>query len=155
MSSGITFTFHHVVIWVTDTERSLKFYNELPGFVPERQHETADSALEAIFGVKDAKVRTAFGAIAGVNLEFVEPILPPFEELNKHPGQALSRRPGLETIAFDVDDMDKTLEHLRRIGAPLDGEPVRFSAGLRSTFTHDPDGARIELIWRPTDSPFR
>lgn len=152
MAPKITFTFHHVVLWVEDIERSLKFYHDLLGFVPDRKHEPKGEAIDTIFGVTNARIITAYGTIGGVGLELLQMIDPPYEELHTRKGEPLPWRQGPETIAFDVDDMEAFLEHAKRIGAPLTCPPVTFATGQRNAFVHDPDGIRLEVIWRSPNS---
>lgn len=109
MAKPVTFKFHHVVLWVADMERSLKFYRDLLGFVPDRKHEPKGEAIDTIFGVKNARLITAYGTIGGVGLEFEQMIYPPYPELHKLHGEPLPWRQGPKTIAFDVDDMDAFL----------------------------------------------
>ena len=53
---------------------------------------------------------------------------------------------GLRHLAFEVDDLDETIDFLKQHGVPT--EPLRFnsSLGQRSTFVKDPDGLPIELV---------
>lgn len=148
----IKFTFHHVVLWVADMERSLRFYRELLGFVPDRKHEPKGEAIDTILGKKNARIITAYGTIGGVGLEFVQMIDPPYDELHQRTGEPLPWRQGPETIAFDVEDMDAFLAHAKRIGAPLTCPPVTFATGQRNAFVHDPDGIRLEVIQRTANS---
>ncbi len=74
------------------------------------------------------------------------------EELEAAVGSVVNR-PGLMHIAFDVDDIDETLERILAAGGQRQGEPVEADvpgvgrAGF--VYTRDPEGNIVELLeWR-------
>jgi catechol 2,3-dioxygenase-like lactoylglutathione lyase family enzyme len=49
-------------------------------------------------------------------------------------------------IIFEVDDVDRALEDLRKRGAPVSAEPTdQTDWGIRVAYIRDPDGNLIEL----------
>lgn len=52
-------------------------------------------------------------------------------------------------LAFEVDDLDKTIAHLKRKGIPITDGPTTTSSGSRFCFIDAPDKYEIELIERP------
>ncbi len=53
---------------------------------------------------------------------------------------------GLRHLAFEVDDIEQTINHLKIKGISV--EPIRIDeyTGKRFTFFADPDGLPIELV---------
>ncbi len=56
-------------------------------------------------------------------------------------------------FAFEVEDMDKTLEDLQVKNIPITDGPMTTISGERFLFIDPPDGYEIELIQQPTNSP--
>ena len=54
-----------------------------------------------------------------------------------------------------TDNIEAAVEHLRRNGAPIDGETALGLDGNLQAWTHDPDGNRIELMQLDENSPQR
>jgi lactoylglutathione lyase len=55
-------------------------------------------------------------------------------------------------LAFEVEDMNKTIGNLRKEGITITDEPYRLGAtGPVIAFIEDPDGTLIELIERRTE----
>ncbi len=52
---------------------------------------------------------------------------------------------GLYSIGTDVDDLDETIEHLKKMGYEPVGEIAQTTVG-RQIFVMDPNGVRICLI---------
>lgn len=52
-------------------------------------------------------------------------------------------------LAFEVENLDRTIESLSRKGIPITDGPTRTSSGSRFIFIDAPDGYEIELIERP------
>lgn len=52
-------------------------------------------------------------------------------------------------LAFEVDNLDRTIETLTAKGVKITDGPTRTSSGSRFIFIDAPDGYEIELIERP------
>ena len=51
-------------------------------------------------------------------------------------------------LAFEVDDLDRTIDELNAKGIPITDGPTATSSGSRFIFIDAPDGYEIELIQR-------
>jgi len=51
-------------------------------------------------------------------------------------------------LAFEVDDLDQTIQELQTKGIPITDGPTQASSGSRFLFIDAPDGYEIELIQR-------
>ena len=51
-------------------------------------------------------------------------------------------------LAFEVDDLDGTIQELQAKGVPITDGPTQSSSGSRFIFIDAPDGYEIELIQR-------
>ena len=66
-----------------------------------------------------------------------------------HDGRSYDLGTGYGHIAIGVDDLDATLEGLRKQGIEPEREPYRVrEGGSRLTFVRDPDSYRVEIIER-------
>ena len=52
-------------------------------------------------------------------------------------------------LAFQVDNLDETIEELKSKNVPITDGPTRTSSGSRFIFIDAPDGYEVELIERP------
>ena len=52
-------------------------------------------------------------------------------------------------LAFEVDDLDQTIEQLQAKNIPITDGPTQTSSGSRFIFIDAPDGYEVELIERP------
>ncbi len=118
---------HHVAIIVSNYEISRRFYVDLLGFKIIRENyreERNDWKLDLRCGDAELEI-------------FAEPNPP-----------ARITRPeacGLRHLAFRVEDIEKTVAELERLG--ISCEPIRTDTftGEKMTFFQDPDGLPLEL----------
>ena len=65
------------------------------------------------------------------------------------PKDELARGSGTHA-AFEVDDLEATIQHLRAHNVEIVGGPRPRGDGVQQTFICDPDGYMIELfVWYP------
>ena len=103
---------------VNKLEESVAFYRDVLGF-SEGYH------VDLPFGGI-----TIMNSPDGASVELIE--APQFET-------------GLYSVGTDVDDLDETLEELRKAGCKIEGEITPTTVG-RQIFIKDPNGVRICLI---------
>ena len=118
---------HHIAIICSDYEKSKNFYTNILGLkiIREVYREARNSyKLDLLIG--DSQIE-----------------LFSFQNSPKRPSypEAL----GLRHLAFEVDNMDFMVEHLKKSGIEI--EPIRIDefTGKKFTFFNDPDKLPIEL----------
>ena len=119
---------HHIAIICSDYQKSRHFYSEILGF---------KILLEAYREERQSyKLDLEVGNQYQIELfSFPEPPARP-----SRPEAA-----GLRHLAFEVDDIDEAISHIKAFGIAI--EPVRIDefTGKRFTFFADPDGLPLEL----------
>ena len=120
--------FLHTRMRVSDLEETIRFYTQVLGLeVLERKSSPRGSHLAFL------KVPNSDELI----------------ELTSFPPSGLVRvQPDLVHLAFQVDDLDRTMASLQAYGVPVTDGPTRTSSGSRFIFIDAPDGYEIELIER-------
>jgi len=108
---------HHVSINVSDTARSLEFYNGVLGLgiLPRPDFSFGGAWLDAGNGRQ---------------VHLIEGDVPP--NLGQH-------------VAFRVDDVDAVVAHLREAGVEVSDVTPVGDTNIRQAFTHDPDDNLLEL----------
>lgn len=108
---------HHVSLNVSDTERALGFYRDVLGM--------------ALLPRPDFPFRGAWlDAGNGRQVHLIEAKVP--ADVGQH-------------LAFQVTDLDLTIEQLRAGGVETSGAIAVGDTGIRQTFVSDPDGNRVEF----------
>jgi glyoxylase I family protein len=118
---------HHVAIICSNYEVSKRFYTEILGLqvIQETYRRERDSYKLDL-------------RIGGSQIELFS-----FPDRPERPSYPEAR--GLRHLAFEVDDIDRTVEQLRAYD--IEVEPVRIdeTTGKRFTFFKDPDALPLEL----------
>ena len=119
----------HTRMRVNDMEETLRFYRDILGL------EVAGRKLSP----------------RGSDLAFLK--IPNSEELIElcsFPASGKVQVPeDLVHLAFEVDNLDKTMAYLKEKGIPITDGPTTTSSGSRFCFIDAPDRYEIELIERP------
>lgn len=139
----------HVGICVTDLERSLAFYRDVLGFVPEHELEIGGEPVDRLLRLHGTRLRAIYLLRDGVRIELLQFVSPPGPPARERP----MHEPGLTHLSFRVADLRATLEALRAAGGRVLEETVlEFpEMGAGAAFVTDPDGQLIELVQRPGD----
>ena len=119
----------HTRMRVNDMEKTLRFYRDILGLeVAERKRSPRGSDL-AFLKIPDSE-------------ELIE--------LCSFPASGKVQVPeDLVHLAFEVDNLDKTMAYLKEKGIPITDGPTTTSSGGRFCFIDAPDRYEIELIERP------
>jgi methylmalonyl-CoA/ethylmalonyl-CoA epimerase len=130
----------HVGIAVPDLDAAIAFHERAFGFTCTHIEENREQ------GVREAMLSAADG---GAQIQLLAPLT------DESPiGRFLDRNgPGIQQLAYTVDDIDETSRHLRDQGLRLlYDEPKGGTAGCRINFIHPKDagGVLIELV-EPAD----
>ena len=139
----------HVNICVRDMERSIRFYEDL-GFTKVTDFILDDPSIGDALGFKAKKLRGVFMRLGNDTntpvLDLVQFIDPPPQG---KPYPTLNNI-GICRIAFTVDDIDKTYEHLKALKVDLVAPLKKINGPDGSEISvvcfKDPDGTILELI---------
>jgi lactoylglutathione lyase len=125
--------FVHASVRTSNLKRSIEFYTKLLGLKIDRRMEIAQTNSELVF-LQDPEAK-------GATLELT------FYRDQKKFVQADYEDRLFDHLAFEVRDMNKTVEAMRKAGITITDEPYRLSpTGSLLAFVEDPDGTLIELI---------
>jgi methylmalonyl-CoA/ethylmalonyl-CoA epimerase len=124
----------HVGIAVTDLDAAVGEYERLLGVAPQHRERVEDQGVEEVLFAVGHSFIQLLGALG--------PDTPVGRSLERH-------GPGVHHVAYRVDDIDASLEHLRSQGTRLIDETPR--AGSRNTliaFVHPAamGGVLVELV---------
>ena len=135
----------HVGIVVRDLERALRFYRDLLGFREARTMDEGGPFLDAILGLRGARVRTVKleASAGGAQVELLAFDQPATEIAASPP----LHRSGPTHIAVTVDNLERLYERMHRAGVEFTTAPrVSPDGGAKVTFCRDPDGTYVELV---------
>ncbi len=119
----------HTRMRVSDMERTLHFYREILGLEVVEQKVSPRGSHLAFLAVPNSD-------------ELIE--------LCSFPASgAVTVQEDLVHLAFEVEDLDKTIKELQSKNVPITDGPTQSSSGSRFIFIDAPDGYEIELIQRP------
>lgn len=138
----------HSGITVKDLSVSIPFYRDVLGLELIKQEPPKASRGEKL-GVPGAKIRIAVFGIPNskATLELIEYIEPAAPNQYGGPVNAL----GQVHVAFKVDDIEKTMEHMIACGVRFTSNEYETItdgplAGWKWIYFKDPDGTNMELI---------
>jgi lactoylglutathione lyase len=126
--------FVHTSIRTSNMDRSIDFYSKFFGLKLLSRHEIKQNNAEIAFlqdeETKGCKLELTFFRSQNVFAQ------PDYEErLFDH-------------LGFEVTDINKTLEAMRKENVVITDEPFKFNEKTTIAFIEDPDGTLIELIER-------
>lgn len=145
--------YHHMAVFVTDMERSLKLYRDLLGFevffdgeLPGRAMPAA--TLDAIFRTEGARMHTVLLRHPDSDdtfLELGQPLSPPVRPA-EDPDALRYGAVGISELGFAVDDVDAWFARVREAGYETQTDHVWEAPGfMRSFLFFDPDGVMVQL----------
>jgi len=142
----------HVNIVVNDLEGMLSFYRDVLGFPVTRRVVISGEWLERLVGLNDVRAEVVYlSPPSGPAIELIKYFTPQAE---RPAGLELSNTPGLRHVAFQVEDLDRVVAHLKSAGVRLLSDiqcvpesQVSFSGGARKRLVYfaDPEGNLLEL----------
>lgn len=132
----------HVGVAVADLDEALEFYARVFGLVAVHTETNEEQGVrEAMLAVGSGETRLQ--------------LLAPLRDDSPIASFLRNRGPGIQQIAYTVDDIDAATESLRARGLRvLWDQPRRGTAGSRVNFVHPKDagGVLVELV-EPADGP--
>lgn len=129
-------TMDHIGILTNDLQRSVEFYTDVLGFSISVKMEM--DGLTIIFVEKEGSKIELMGyknvpkRRENIQLEMGDNSLP----INDH-------------ITFSVDDMEATVDELRKKNVTFDMDPIQLEGGIKMASFKDPNGLLIELVEHP------
>lgn len=132
---------------VEDTEKTLRFYQDLFGFEPHSGSGFSDDKnLMNLAGTTGARFRRSTATIPGTSVlvEFIE-----FKDIDRKTYHTGVQDPGTASLQLRVRDMDsivKTLKGAGDIVISAGGEPQNLGTSLTLFFARDPNNVIVELL---------
>lgn len=139
---GLFTAIDHVGVAVSDLDQAITYYQDVFGMPLIHEESNPDQGVrEAMMGVGDS----------GGCVQLLAPLADdsPIAKFLDRNG------PGLQQVAYRVDDIDSVSETLRARGVRLlYGEARRGTAGARINFVHPKDagGVLVEIVEPPRSS---
>jgi catechol 2,3-dioxygenase-like lactoylglutathione lyase family enzyme len=142
-----------VSITVGDLDKSVEFFTDVLDFDVESENEIAGDAVERLFAVFPARIRTATMRLGDERVTLMQFIAP---EGRAFPADSRSMDYWFQHIAIVVRDMDEAYARLRehRVRHISSGPQTLpdwnpNAGGIKAFYFTDPDGHALELIWFP------
>ena len=140
----------HINIVVADLERAAHFYETVFGFRRGFAAQLHGAWIETVTGLKGARAECLFleSNDGDARLELIRYDAPDIEQ---SPFDPLPNERGLRHLAFQVEDIDATLEKVRALGIAPISDPVEVpflvaDLGVkRLAYFHDFDGTLVEV----------
>lgn len=138
-SPSTAWGWHHTSLAVRDLEAAMAFYGAAFGYEPLFVERDMGDQIARMAGVPGLRCDLAQlrSPISGHILELIA-----FHP--SAPAPAAPVDPGRAHVAFQVEDLDRALAHLRTLGAEPIGEITRFDEG-RCVYCREPSGTVFEL----------
>jgi len=140
----------HVGICVADLPRSLHFYRDLLGFQFRSEIKVQGEPSNTLLQLPAVDLHAVYLERDGTRIELLD--YPSPGVVGNDAPRAMNAR-GLTHLSLRVDDLARTLEHLRAAGVTiLEASRIDIPAfEAAAVFICDPDGTRIELVQAPGD----
>jgi catechol 2,3-dioxygenase-like lactoylglutathione lyase family enzyme len=143
----------HVVLVVSDVDRSANFYSHVLDFRADADRETARHELESLEGAPGAHCRAFRMSVGDESIELVEYLAPTGRPI---PSDSRSNDGWFQHIAIITSDMDQAYARLRanRVRR-ISTAPQRLpdwnprAGGIRAFYFLDPDGHVLEVLQFP------
>jgi catechol 2,3-dioxygenase-like lactoylglutathione lyase family enzyme len=137
-------SFCHLVVGVTDMDRSLVFYRDVLGMDVVFEALISGEPFDAVLHAKRKQEgRVVGGLLGGLMVELLSLGAKPAADKPAHRGIT-----GIQNVSLSVTDLDDAHRRIRDAGYPPDQDPFEIG-GVRMFFVKDPDGTPVEFIELP------
>ena len=134
---------NHTGFVVNDLEKSVEFYTDVVGLTVVGTRDREGAPISQVVGYENTHLKAALLSVAdGHILELIQYIQPVGSERPTEERNTL----GASHLAFNVDDIEQTFQHLISRGAQKLNPPVEIVPGRTGCYLQDPDGNWIELL---------
>lgn len=142
-----------VVMTVSDLDRSVEFYTKVLTFEKVSESEQDGDAVEHLYGVFGARIRTARLRLGDEFIELTEYLAPQGRPI---PVDSRSHDRWFQHVAIIVSDMDRAYTWLRKHKVRhASSGPQRLpdwnpnAGGIQAFYFRDPDGHALEVLHFP------
>jgi catechol 2,3-dioxygenase-like lactoylglutathione lyase family enzyme len=138
---------NHLAVMCGDLERSFRFYHDLLGLEKVQyveHHDVGISEMVAMPNVHMKEYRMRVPTNPDIIFDLIQWVSPTSPEQRCPIHQVPSAH-----VAFDVEDLEATYQHLKSQGVEFVSPPVHWpeeEGGWVVLFLYDPDGNLLELI---------
>ncbi|OMC54374.1 glyoxalase [Mycobacterium sp. IS-2888] len=137
-------SFCHLVIGVTDMDRSLAFYRDVIGMEVIFETLISGEPFDAVLHAKRKQGgRVVGGLLGGLMVELLSLGAKPSADQPER-----RRVTGIHNVSLSVPDLDDTHRRITAAGCTPDQDPFEIG-GVRMFFVKDPDGTPVEFIELP------
>ena len=134
---------HHTGFVVEDLENAIDFYCKGLGFEISARYERTGLPIQQVVGYESAHLNLALLSLGKEHLvELIQYISPKPIPRPTNERSAI----GSTHLAFLVDDILDTFEHLKKCGAKVMNPPAAVSEGRIACYLQDPDDNWLELL---------
>ena len=132
----------HVGVPVSNTEKSLAFYQDALGLEFLSTREISGNHISSGVEVPNAKIKVTLLKSNNLMVELLEYLNPKGQKFNRSNNDA-----GSMHIAFNVKDIDATYNNLKKLGFKCNQKPYPSSVpeGWAWFYARDPDGITVEF----------
>jgi catechol 2,3-dioxygenase-like lactoylglutathione lyase family enzyme len=145
----------HVSFTVSNLERSVHWYTEVPGFEYVRGQEQANEYTARLVGFPNVHLKLAQLRVPGAplphslhHIELIE-----YVHLRGEDIPLETNRTGVGHWAFQVDDLHAEYARLINLGVKFKSPPNTITAGVNkggyAVYFTDPDGVTLEMVQPP------
>lgn len=137
---------HHIGIVISDLEKQFHFYRDLLGFTIVDNGLRGGKEVEISLAIPDAKYRMyrATAPNSDFFIQFLKFENPMIEQKNK---AGSMNALGFNHIGFEVDDIDKMYNLLKKSGVVIISNPVILNeTGTKLFYARDPEGNTVEFF---------
>ena len=132
----------HVGVPVSNTEKSLEFYQDALGLEFLSSREISGDHISSGVEVPNAKIKVTLLKSNNLMVELLEYLEPKGQKFDRNNNDA-----GSMHIAFNVKDIDTTYRNLKKLGYKCNQKPYPSSVpkGWAWFYARDPDGITVEF----------
>ena len=136
---------NYAIVSVSNMKQSVSFYRDVIGLSVVREMEREGNEISQVLGYDNTHLKIAMLGLDGEQghvLELIEYVNPNSSARPTAERSVL----GASHLAFYVDDIQQTFQHIVANGGQKLNPPVMVAPGRSACYMQDPDGNWIELL---------
>ncbi len=139
--------FDHIGVTVSDLDLVTEFFTSLGLEIEGRANGLEGEFLETVCAVPDSRTNIVMLKAPGTDVGIE---LSSFEKPGHLPGnpKAMANELGLRSIAFELDDLQATVDDLNQHGYPLIGGIGHYEGVWKMAYIRGPEGIIVALAQR-------